>query len=281
VTGARFRRTRPGTTFGTAFGAAILAVSTVGAAASARAAAVGETAPVAGPQSRGDMNAPYDGLWHFVRLQYDARSGDVGGGGFGFGRSRREAMWAHDYPRAELNFMKIIKDMTLVPALGDGSNVYALDDPDLFMYPAAYIVEPGFWFPTDEEARSLGDYLRKGGFLVVDDFRGDSELANLQAQLERVLPEGRMVLVEETNEIFDAFFRIAPHEVVPPYGGLPPIWYGIYEDNDPSKPLQVIINHNNDMAEYWEYSDFGYYPIDLSNEAYKLGVNYVVYALTH
>jgi hypothetical protein len=259
VNGTRLRET--------AFGAALLVV-----------AALGIEAAGLGTQARGEPNAPYDGLWHFVRLQYGAGTG----AGFGFGRrGGREATWAHDYPRAELNFMKIMKEATLVPALAEGSNVFALDDPDLFLYPAAYIVEPGFWYPSDEEARALGAYLAKGGFLVVDDFRGDYELANLRAQLEKVLPGGRMVLIDETSDIFDSFFRIAPHEVVPPYGGLPPAWYGIYENNDPEARLQVIINHNNDMAEYWEYSDFGFYPIDLSNEAYKLGVNYVVYALTH
>jgi hypothetical protein len=221
-------------------------------------------------------DAPYDGLYHFVRVRY---GGD--GRGFGFGRRGRDATWSHDYPRAEYNFMKIMREATMVPALIDGSNVFALDDPDLFKYPAAYIVEPGFWQPTDEEVSALAEYLHKGGFLIVDDFRGEYELDNLQVQLRRVLPEGNMILVEDTDDIFDSFFRITPQEVVPPYGGLPPFWYGIYEDNDPNERLQVIINYNNDMAEYWEFSDVGFYPIDLSNEAYKLGVNYVVYALTH
>ena len=255
-------------------GAVFLAVSTAALAPS------GPGAHAAGPardQSRDEVNAPYDGLYHFARVRY----GGGGDGGFGFRRRGGEAMWAHDYPRADRNFLKIMQEATLVPVLTGGSNVVALDDPDLFLYPAAYIVEPGFWQPSDEEARSLGQYLEKGGFLIVDDFRGDYELDNLQSQLRRVLPEGNMVLVADADEIFDSFFRITPQEVVPPYGGLPPFWYGIYEDNDPTKRLQVIINHNNDMAEYWEYSDYGYYPIDLSNEAYKLGVNYVVYALTH
>ena len=68
---------------------------------------------------------------------------------------------------------------------------------------------------------------------------------------------------------------------MPPYGGYPALWLGIYEDNDPTKRIMVMINANNDMAEYWEFSDVGYYAIDLSNDAYKLGVNYVIYALTH
>jgi hypothetical protein len=242
-------------------GTLVLAVSLLGLAPSA-------------PQLRADPNAPYDGLFHFVRLSY----GSAGGAGF---RGRGEAMWSHDYPRAERNFMKIITEMTLVSALGEGSNVLALDDPDLFRFPAAYIVEPGYWRPTDEEARALGEYIRKGGFLIVDDFRGPYELDNLEVQLRRALPEGTMMLVDDADEIFDSFFRITPADVIPPYGDQPPAWYGIYEDNDPNARLQVIINYNNDIAEYWEYSDYGYYPIDLANEAYKLGVNYVVYALTH
>ena len=43
----------------------------------------------------------------------------------------------------------------------------------------------------------------------------------------------------------------------------------------------VVANHDNDVAEYWEFSDTGMFSVDLSNEAYKLGVNYMVYAVTH
>ena len=81
--------------------------------------------------------------------------------------------------------------------------------------------------------------------------------------------------------MFDSFFRIDPLKVIPPYGPQNPQWYGIFEDNDPTKRLMVVFNFNNDIAEYWEYSDQGYYPIELSNEAYKLGVNYIVYGHTH
>ena len=226
-------------------------------------------------QDHAQLNAPYDGLYHFVRVRY-------GGGEGAFGSRRRGgSQWSHDYPRADRNFLQIIDETTFVPALTGGSNVLALDDPEIFKFPLAYIVEPGFWHPTDEEARALGEYLHKGGFLSVDDFRGPYELDNLRLQLKRVLPDANMVLVDDADAVFDSFFRIVPQDVIPPYGGLPPIWYGIYEDNDPTRRLLVIINHNNDIAEYWEYSDYGYYPIDLSNEAYKLGVNYVVYALTH
>jgi hypothetical protein len=226
-----------------------------------------------------EANAPYDGLLHFVRVRFDP-GGRGGFGGFGRGRGR-EPLWAHDYPRAERNFLAILDETTFVRAQTQSSNILGFDDPELFNFPIAYIVEVGFWNPSESEVAALGDYLRKGGFLIVDDFRGGYELDNLEFHLRRALPEANMVRVEDTDEIFDTFFRIVPEDVIPPYGGQAPLWYGIYEDNDPAKRLMVIINANNDIAEYWEYSDRGYYPIDLANEAYKLGVNYVVYALTH
>ncbi len=220
---------------------------------------------------------PYDGDYHFVRIAFQSGRGGFGG----FGRRRGGAMWAHDYPRADRNFLAILDETTNISTSRNASNVYTFMDDELFRHPVSYIVEPGFWNPSEEEVERLGQYLRKGGFLMVDDFRGARELDNLEFHLKRALPELDMMQVTEVDEIFDSFFRIVPQDVVPPYGGYPPAWYGIYEDNDITKRLMVIINANNDMAEYWEFSDYGYYPIDLANEAYKLGVNYVVYAMTH
>ena len=56
---------------------------------------------------------------------------------------------------------------------------------------------------------------------------------------------------------------------------------GIYEDNDPTKRMMALANHNSDIAEYWEWSGQGLFPFDDTNEAYKLGVNYIIYGLTH
>lgn len=228
-------------------------------------------------QNLDDYNAPYDGRYHFVRIRYEPR----GGRGFGFGRRGREPAWVHDYPRAERNFLKILDETTFVGPLTEGSNILTLDDPTIFQYPIAYIVEVGEWEPTEEEVAGLSEYLEKGGFLIVDDFREEWALANFASQMARVLPGAELVELDQTHEIFDSFFRIDPAAVVPPYGALYPTFYGIHEDNDPGKRLLAIVNYDNDIAEYWEFSDYGYYPIDLSNEAYKLGVNYIVYAMTH
>ena len=110
-------------------------------------------------------NTPYDGKFTFVRLQYGAT---LGGRGWGL------PPWAHDYPRAERNFMKILDELTgLNPFMGaSGGNILTLGDPELFKYPFAYMSEPGFWTMTEQEMLTLRHYVEKGGFLIFDDFRG-------------------------------------------------------------------------------------------------------------
>lgn len=224
------------------------------------------------PEIDTSARVPYDGRFAFVRLQY----GGFGGGGF-----RREPPWAHDYPRAERHFMRILEEITLLKPHLDESNILALDDPELFNYPIAYMSEPGFWTMSDSEVEAMQRYFGKGGFVIFDDFRGD-HWSNFEEQMRRVVPEGRLVELDLANPIFHSFFEIKTLDFVQMYDqGQRAIFYGMFEDNDPGKRLLLVANYNNDIGEYWEFSDQGYVPIDLSNEAYKFGVNYVVYALTH
>jgi hypothetical protein len=148
-------------------------------------------------------------------------------------------------------------------------------------YPILYFSEPGYWQPTDEDVKNVHDYLAKGGFMIIDDFRV-FHWPNLQEQMRRVLPDAQWLPVEQNSAVWDSFFRIDDEDLQRPgiYG--PPVQYlGIFEDNDPAKRLMVIANYNNDIGDAWQWSDQGFLPIDLTNEAYKLGVNYVMYALTH
>ena len=258
-----------------------LALATVAAVVLAASA----TSAQFGRRSRGesvDLSAlghvPYDGRFTFARLRYG------GGGGVFGGRFRRGGGpgWAHDYPRAERNFMKILQEIsTLDPFTGpEGGTILGLDDPDLFKFPFAYMSEPGDWTMTEEEALHVRSYLLKGGFLLFDDFRG-GDWYNFDAQLLRVLPGARLVQLDISHPVFHSFFEIESLNFVQMYDRDLPVFFGVFEDNDPDKRLMVIANYNNDIGEYWEFSDTGYVPIDLSNEAYKFGVNYVMYALTH
>jgi hypothetical protein len=101
--------------------------------------------------------------------------------------------------------------------------------------------------------------------------------------MARVLPEARWMEVDGTSPVFHSFFEIDdPHALLPPYGdGQPASYWGLFENNDPAGRLMVIANVNNDLSEYWEFSGTGLFVVDLSNEAYKFGINYAIYAMTH
>lgn len=217
-----------------------------------------------------EATADYDGRFAFVRLRY---------GPPGQMRFRREPPWAHDFPRADFHFLKILSEITLTQTFIDQGNIRTLDDPELTMFPIAYMSEPGFWTMDQAEVDGLRNYLQKGGFLIFDDFRED-HLYNLFAQMKRAMPDAVWHRMDVAHPIFHSFFEIKSLEAMPGYYG-DPEFYGIFEDNDPRKRLMAIANYNHDLGEHWEFSDTGYLPVDLSNEAYKFGVNYVVYGLTH
>jgi len=214
-----------------------------------------------------EPNVAYDARFTFVRLRY---------------REYGPAGWAFDYPAMERNFMTVLADLTSIGPHVDRSNVLTMDDPALLRYPIAYLSEPGYWLPSQEEAAGLRRWLDKGGFLIVDDFYGP-QWQQFERAMRLVMPEARIVPLERSHPIFDAFFRIATLQGMrhPSDTRYEAQYLGIFEDNDPSRRLQVIINYNNDIGDYMEWSGEGWYPVNLSNDAYKLATNYLVYGLTH
>ena len=215
----------------------------------------------------------YDGQVTFVRLAWRS--------GFGYSRGFGSA-WNHDFPRAEQHLALILRELTTLDMRTGGSLILTLDDPELLKYPIAFMWEPGFWNLSRGEADAFRRYLLKGGFAVFEDFDGPAQWSHFEAQMREVLPDHRLVKLDASHGIFDSFFRIADaHTIVHPMIGIRPSYYGIFEDNDPSKRLMVVANFDNDIPEYWEWSGQGLYPFNTSNDAYKLGVNYFVYGLTH
>ncbi len=218
---------------------------------------------------RGDQlpNVSYDGRFTVARVRYA-----------GFGG------WRFDYPDMERNLTLILRELTTIQPHIDGSNVHALDDPELFKYPIAYLSEPGYWYPTEPEVQSLRLYLAKGGFLIVDDFHFPDEWAVFEVAMRRVLPAARIERLTVSHPIFNTFFAIDTLRV--PYPGrlgemgLMGEFYGIHEDNDLTKRLSVVINYNMDIGDYMEWSATGLYAVAPTNEAYKFGINYIIYGLT-
>jgi hypothetical protein len=217
-------------------------------------------------------NPKYDGRFTYARIKFTILGSE-------FGRMR-DVKWGHDYPQADRHFPKIIQELTTVVTRTEQSVILALDDPELFKFPFAYMCEPGYWLPNEKEVAGLRNYLLKGGFLIIDDFAGP-QWNNFEVQMRKVLPEARLIPLTTDLPIFDSFYRITSLDYTHPYFGMKAQFYGIFEDNDPKKRMMVIVNYNYDVSEYWEFSDEGMFPIDLSNEAYKLGVNYLIYAFSH
>ena len=210
----------------------------------------------------------YDGRFVIVRLWYQAYPG-----------------WSFDYPDMEQNLTAIMNEISSMRVNPDGSNIFRMDDPQLLKFPVAYLSEPGYWYPTDSEALGLRTYIEKGGFVIIDDFHFPEEWGVFESAMRKVLPNGRIVRLDRSHAVFNSFFSIKSLEV--PYPGrlgeqgLMGEFYGIHEDNDPGKRLMVVINYNMDIGDYMEHSGQGLYAVDPTNEAYKFGVNYFIYGLTH
>lgn len=224
-------------------------------------------------------NIPYDGRFTFARLSYTTNSPD----GYYY---RGLPAWAHGYDLAERNLMQILNSLSTVHPRLEAGVVYNLDDPRLFKYPLAYMTEAGFWGLTDKEALAFRKYLLKGGFVIFDDFRdgfrGGGGYDNFAANMKRILPNGRIVDLTPKDPIFHSFYEINSFSIIPQsYDRGQMLLQGIYEDNDPSKRLMAVINFNQDISDFWEFSGQGRYPIDESNQGYKLGINYLIYAMAH
>jgi hypothetical protein len=237
-----------------------------------------------GPRGRFKVfpNARYDGRFTFVRVNYETPPG-----GYWY---RGWPAWAHGYPVAEQNLMRIMNEVSYLAPHIEEINTVALDDPELFKYPVAYIIEVGWWTLTDRQAMALRTFLQKGGFVIVDDFKmfgwgggmGGGGWDLFEANVRRVLPNVRFYDMQPTHAIFHSFFEIDDLDIIPQaYNAGQPIFRGVYEDNDPNKRLMMIINYNTDISQFWEWSGTGLRPINQTNEAYKLGVNYIIYGMTH
>jgi hypothetical protein len=269
---------------------ALVAASAVLAVAAAPGTPASTSASAPDFQERG--NTAYNGRFIWVRLKYQEYGGRFGSfrGRGGWNECNGPSGWAHDYPCAEQNIMRVMKEVTAVVPGVIGGNVYGLGDPELHKYPIAYMSEPGDWQMSDEEATNLHNYILKGGFLIFDDFPDDREAwPNFEVQMQRVLPGLEPMQLDSTHAVFHAFFEIPSLNNL--YGGSSggrgarsgPLFFAYFVDNDPAKRMLAVVNYNNDLGENWERAELGFSFIGdgQTEESYKFGINYLVYALSH
>ena len=221
--------------------------------------------------------------WHefyFTRAAYSS-----GWGGWG----RRGNSWAIDYPKSDRQFMTVLKRLTNLDAF-DWENAVRLHDPALRRFPFLYALEVGAMNLSEAEIEGLRDYLKAGGFLVIDDFWGSQEWAQFEYQMGLVFPNNPIIDLDLDHPVFKTFYEIDEILQVPAYGrywrggqtherdGYVPYVKGIEDDDG---RLMVIINWNTDLGDAWEWAEQPDYPLEYSTFAFQMGVNMIVYAMSH
>ena len=226
-------------------------------------------------QGRGTMKSPGGPHeFYFTRAIYNS--------GWGYGR------WAIDYPKADRQFMTVVN--RLIDVNGSPTeNAIRLDDPEIRKYPFLYALEVGDIALSPAEIEGLRNYLLAGGFLVIDDFWGSWQWANFEQQIRQVFPEHPIIDVPLDHPLFNTVYRIDEVLQVPAYGnywggrtweqdGYTAHVRGIFDEQD---RLMVLINWNTDLGDAWEWAERPEYPLKYSTFAVQLGINFIVYAMSH
>jgi len=237
------------------------------------------------PQSmRTDVGGPSFGEYTFIRTIYDSPYR----GGFGFRRGG--GSWAVDYPEADDNFIVGLREWTGTSLkIAPRPDQIAIMDDRLFDYPLIYFVEPGFLELSDEQAARLREYVARGGFLFFDDFWGEYEWDNLETQLHKVWPDYQAKDLPLTHPIFHSYLDVEEVVQVPNFfnalrgqtsekGGIVPHYRGVEDKNG---RLVAFIAFNCDLGDAWEWINDPRYPVKYGLPAYKVGINVVIYAMSH
>lgn len=214
----------------------------------------------------------------FIRVQFDSKRPGWGSGA-----------WAHDYPEAETNFLRGVSRLSRIHIHADPA-VLRLDDERIFEFPFLYLVEIGLDGGPDfseREIENLREYLLRGGFLLIDDFKGEAGWQIFRQVFEEIFPDSQWIKLNPTHPIYHIYYDIDGAQRIPgiyflygnaPYDHLNPENWAIL---DSTGRIMILINWNSDMGDGWEHTYDERYPTRYANLAYRLGINYLLYALTH
>jgi hypothetical protein len=232
-----------------------------------------------------DANVPHE--WTRARLKYT----QYGGGG-GFRRFGGGNRWTMDYPRSDRHLLPGIARLSRIDARSIEQVVELDNTDDVYNWPSMYGVEVGYWSLNDEEALQLREYLNRGGFLMVDDFHGNTEWQIFEEGIRKVFPDRDIIELPGANPIFHTLYDLDHRIQVPGAGawqsgvtyeqgnngGKDPHWRGILDDQG---RVVVAICHNMDLGDAWEHADDPWYPAEMTGLAYRIAINYFVYDFTH
>jgi Domain of unknown function (DUF4159) len=225
--------------------------------------------------------------WAFARLMFPPGPNDGYRGRFDGDWRLGLSLWTQDYPRADRHFSQAVQRLTRIDVRPVEQPINLEDGNDVFDWPWLYAVQVGEWGLTPAQARILREYLLRGGFFMADDFHGTEEWDVFQKSMKLVFPDRPIREIENSDAIFHTVYDLDERFGVPgaahlrlgyKNGGRVPHWMGIFDDNG---RVMVAISYNSDLGDGWEWADEPYYPEKFSGLAIRLGVNYLVYAMTH
>lgn len=235
--------------------------------------------------------------WTFARLMYPLSSAARGGGYGRFGGYGRagsadwahgNSMWTQDYPRADRHFVLAVRRLTRLHVRSVEQPIN-LDEGDVYDWPWLYAVQVGHWDLTENQAASMREYLLRGGFFMCDDFWGENEWQIFLASMKRVFPDREVVDLPDDAPIFHVVYDLDERYQIASQGSVnrgvsykcspcPDKWRGIYDDHG---RLMVAITYQSDVGDSWEWADAATYPADYAALGIRIGVNYIIYSMTH
>jgi hypothetical protein len=232
--------------------------------------------------------------FHFIRVQYTDLPEYHRRFGYASRGATGEGWWMVDWPDADDHFSEGVRRLTRIDT-GDPRHVRLTDD-NLFDYPWIYATQTGWWGLTNAETARLREYLLRGGFIVVDDFWGPEQWEIFRETMDRVLGTRPIADISESDSVMHTLYDIREEDrtfipgtrhlrrgagggiVVQQPPGTAPAWRAMYDDRD---HMVVAVNFNTDVGDAWEYADSPLYPEQMTALAYRYGINYVIYSMTH
>jgi hypothetical protein len=232
--------------------------------------------------------------WAFARLMFPPGENDGYRGRFDGDYRQGLSLWTQDYPRADRHFSLAVRRLTRLHVRSVEQPV-DLDDGDQYDFPWLYAVQVGEWGLTDRQASEMREYLLRGGFFMADDFHGALEWEMFEKRIRKVFPDRPIVEIADGDAIFHTIYDLDDRYQVPGAAhvrmgykrpdypqsstdGQGAHWRGIYDDKG---RIMIAISFNSDLGDAWEWADEPRYPSRFSDLAIRVGVNYVVYAMTH
>jgi hypothetical protein len=198
------------------------------------------------------------------------------------------SLWTQDFPRADRHFSLAVRRLSRIH-VRSAEQIVNLDEGDAYDWPWLYAVQVGEWGLTDRQGQALREYCERGGFFMADDFHGDAEYYEFESRMKKAFPNRAIEDIPDDDAIFHTVYDLKDKIQIPGsehlrdghkngITGIGAHWRAIRDDKG---RVMVAISYNSDVGDSWEFADDPRYPAKFSDQSIRMGVNYIVYSMTH